>query len=521
MMKYLQKLGKALMLPVAVLPICGILMGLGYALAPGVMGVPGAATSGAAYTVGFLLVKAGGALIDNMAWLFAIGAAVGLADNDGTAGLAGLVSFLMMQQLLSPGVVGMVRTLEEGTATYIAFQKVAGNSFIGILAAIVGAACYNKFKNTQLPDWLAFFSGKRFVAIATGLISILVSVVLLFVWPVIFDALVAIGNGIAGMDGIGAGIYAFLNRLLIPTGLHHALNNVFWFDTIGLGDLSHFWAGETSADVGWSLGMYMSGFFPCMMFGIAGAALAMVRTAKNKKAAIGLVLSAAICAFVCGVTEPFEFGFMFLCFPLYVVYSALYGIFTIITYYSGFRAGFCFSAGATDLVFSASLPAAAKTWMIIPLGIAAFVVFYFVFYFAITKFDLKTPGREDEDAEEAEKKVVLANNNYTEVAAGVLKAIGGKENVSSVDYCATRLRFEVHSYASVDEAAAKAAGAEGVIRPAKNACLRFEVKDNAKVDEKAVKAAGAAGVIRPSKNACQVIIGTKVQFVYDELKKML
>lgn len=489
MMKYLQKLGKALMLPVAVLPICGILMGIGYALAPAVMGAEGA-TSGAAYTIGFLLIKAGGALIDNMAWLFAIGAAVGLADNDGTAGLAGLVSFLMMQQLLNPGVVGMVRHLEEGTATYIAFQKVAGNSFIGILAAVVGAACYNKFKDTQMPDWLAFFSGKRFVAIATGLISILVSVVLLFVWPVIFDALVAIGTGIAGMGGIGAGIYAFLNRLLIPTGLHHALNNVFWFDTIGLGDLNHFWAGDVTGQNGvtWSLGMYMSGFFPCMMFGIAGAALAMVKTAKNKKAAIGLVVSAAICAFVCGVTEPFEFGFMFLCFPLYVVYSALYGIFTIITYYSGFRAGFCFSAGATDLVFSASLPAAAKTWMIIPLGIAAFVVFYFVFYFAITKFDLKTPGREDDD-EEAEKKVTLANNNYTEVASAVLAAVGGKENVKEVGYCATR--------------------------------LRFEVLDNAKVDEKAVKAAGAAGVIRPSKNACQVIIGTKVQFVYDELKKML
>ena len=164
------------------------------------------------------------------------------------------------------------------------------------------------------------------------------------------------------------------------------------------------------------------------------------------------------------------------------------GTFAIIDYYSGFRAGFCFSAGATDLVFSASLPAAAKTWMIIPLGIAAFVVFYAVFYFAITKFDLKTPGREDED-EEAEKKVVLANNNYTEVASAVLAAVGGKENVKEVGYCATR--------------------------------LRFEVKDNAKVDEKAVKAAGAAGVIRPSKNACQVIIGTKVQFVYDELKKML
>ena len=489
MMKYLQKLGKALMLPVAALPVCGILMGIGYALAPAVMGAEGA-TSGAAYTVGFLLIKAGGALIDNMAWLFAIGAAVGLSDDhDGTAGLAGLVSFLMMQQLLSPGVVGAVRTLEEGSVDYIAFSKIAGNSFIGILAAIIGAACYNKFKNTQLPDWLAFFSGKRSVAIVTAVVSIVVSVILLFVWPVIFGVLVALGNGIAKMGGVGAGIYAFLNRLLIPTGLHHALNNVFWFDTIGLGDLSHFWAGDTSADVGWSLGMYMSGFFPCMMFGIAGAALAMVQTAKNKKAAIGLVVSAAICAFVCGVTEPFEFGFMFLCFPLYVVYAALYGIFTIITYYSGFRAGFCFSAGATDLVFSASLPAAAKTWMIIPLGIAAFVVFYLVFRFAITKFDLKTPGREDEDEEAAEANITLANNDYTAIAKGVLAAVGGKGNVANVDYCATR--------------------------------LRFEIKDHTAVDEKAVKKAGAAGVIRPSKTACQVVIGPKVQFVYDELKKML
>ena len=489
MMKYLQKLGKALMLPVAALPVCGILMGIGYALAPAVMGAEGA-TSGAAYTVGFLLIKAGGALIDNMAWLFAIGAAVGLSDDhDGTAGLAGLVSFLMMQQLLSPGVVGAVRTLEEGSVDYIAFSKIAGNSFIGILAAIIGAACYNKFKNTQLPDWLAFFSGKRSVAIVTAVVSIVVSVVLLFVWPVIFGVLVALGNGIAKMDGVGAGIYAFLNRLLIPTGLHHALNNVFWFDTIGLGDLSHYWAGDTSADVGWSLGMYMSGFFPCMMFGIAGAALAMVQTAKNKKAAIGLVVSAAICAFVCGVTEPFEFGFMFLCFPLYVVYAALYGIFTIITYYTGFRAGFCFSAGATDLVFSASLPAHANTWMIIPLGIAAFVVFYLVFRFAITKFDLKTPGREDEDEEAAEANITLANNDYTAIAKGVLAAVGGKGNVANVDYCATR--------------------------------LRFEIKDHTAVDEKAVKKAGAAGVIRPSKTACQVVIGPKVQFVYDELKKML
>ncbi|MFR3908863.1 MAG: PTS transporter subunit EIIC [Collinsella sp.] len=496
MMKYLQKLGKALMLPVAALPVAGILMGVGYLLAPAVMGAAGD-TTGFAYTAGFLLIKAGGALIDNMAWLFAVGAAVGLADDhDGTAGLAGLVAFLMIQQLLSPAVVGTIRGMDADAQTAwlattegIAFSKIAGNSFIGILSAVIGGTCYNKFKDTRLPDWLAFFSGKRCVAIMTAVICIVVSVVLLFVWPLIFGALVALGEGIAAMGGIGAGIYAFLNRLLIPTGLHHALNNVFWFDTIGLGDLTHFWAGETSADVKWSLGMYMSGFFPCMMFGIPGAALAMVQTAKNKKAAIGLVVSAAICAFVCGVTEPFEFGFMFLCFPLYVVYAALYGVFTVITYFVGFRAGFCFSAGGTDLLFSASLPAAANTWMIIPLGIAAFLVFYLVFRFAITKFDLMTPGREDEDVEETSAPAAAGDEKFAALAAAVLAAVGGKENVKTVDCCATR--------------------------------LRFELGDSELVDEAACKKAGALGVMKMDKGATQVIIGTQVQAVAEELKKLL
>ena len=490
MMKYLQKLGKSLMLPVAALPICGILMGLGYALAPGVMGVPDAPTSGAAYVIGFLLIKAGGALIDNMAWLFAIGIAVGMSDDhDGTAALAGLVSWLMIVNLLATGVVTTIMpAIADDQVKTLAFDKIQ-NVFIAIIAGIIGATCYNKFKKTQLPDFLAFFSGKRCVAIVTGVVSILAAVVLLFVWPIVFGVLVSIGNAIVGMGGIGGGVYAFLNRLLIPTGLHHALNNVFWFDTIGLGDLTLYWAGKTSADAGWSLGMYMSGFFPCMMGGVAGAALAMVHTAKNRKVAIGLVSSAAICAFICGVTEPFEFAFMFTAFPLYVIYALLYGIFTVITYYTGFRGGFCFSAGATDLLFSASLPAANNTLMFIPLAIGAFVVFYLVFRFAIQKFDLKTPGREDEDDEAAEANIQLSNNNFTDIASGVLAGIGGKDNVSSVDYCATRLRFEIRDYTAVNE--------------------------------KAIKAAGAAGVIRPSQKSCQVVIGPKVQFVYDELKKML
>ena len=489
MMKFLQKLGKSLVLPVAVLPICGLLMGIGYYLCPSTM--QGGTVEGLAQIIGFLLVKAGGALIDNMQILFVIGVAVGMADEpDGTPALAGLASWLMIQQLLSTGVVSTIMpNVVEGTTEYLAFSKIS-NPFIGILCGLIGAFSYNRFKNMQLPDFLAFFSGKRFVAMAAAVISIVASVILLFAWPLVFGALVALGNGIAGMGAIGAGLYAFFNRLLIPIGMHHALNNVFWFDTIGLGDLTNFWAGKTSADVSWSLGMYMSGFFPCMMFGVPAAAAAMIATAKNKKAAAGLLVSTAVCAFVCGVTEPFEFSFMFVAFPLYVVYAALYGIFTVITYYTGFRAGFSFSAGATDLLFSSQLPAANNIWMIIPLGIGAAIVFFVVFYALIKAFDFKTPGREDEDENtDAEKKVVLSNNNFTQVAAGVLAAVGGKENVKNVEYCATR--------------------------------LRFEIKDYTAVDEKAVKAAGAAGVVRPSKNACQVIIGTKVQFVYDELKKML
>ena len=487
-MKFLQKLGKALMLPVAVLPICGVLMGIGYLLCPATM--QGGDISGAANLIGLFLVKAGGALIDNMAILFAIGVGVGMSEkNDGTGGIAALASWLMMTTVLSTGVVSTIMpSIADSQTKTLAFDKIA-NPFIGILAGVIGSLCYNKFKDTKLPDWLAFFSGKRCVAIVAGVVSILVSAVLLFVWPLLFGALVALGDGVAKLGVVGAGIYAFLNRLLIPTGLHHALNNVFWFDTIGLGDLQHFWAGETSADVSWSLGMYMSGFFPCMMFGIPGAALAMVKCAKPEKktAAIGLLLSAAICSFICGVTEPFEFAFMFLAPGLYVIYALLYGVFTIITVALGFRAGFSFSAGAMDLLFSASLPAAAKTWLIIPLGIAAFLVFYFVFLFAIKKFDLKTPGREDDDLED-EKKVELASDDYTAIAKQILEGCGGKDNITSIDNCVTR--------------------------------LRLEVKDMTAVNDKAIKAAGVAGVIKPGKTSVQVIVGTKVQFVADAFSKL-
>ncbi len=481
-MKYLQKLGKSLMLPVACLPVCGILMGIGYALSPNAM--QGGDITGFAAIVGFFLIKAGGALIDNMSWLFAIGVAFGMSDdNDGAAGLAGLVSWLMIINLLSSGVIATI----TGADADPAFGKIQ-NQFIGILAGVIGSTCYNKFKSTKLPDALSFFSGKRCVAIITAVVSIVVAGVLFFVWPIVYSGLVALGSGIQGMGAVGSGIYAFLNRLLIPFGLHHALNSVFWFDAIGINDLGNFWGntgvlGET--------GMYMAGFFPSMMFGLPAAALAVIHCSKpeRRKTTAGIMGAAALCAFICGVTEPFEFAFMFLAPALYVVYAVLYGIFAGISVALGFRAGFSFSAGLTDLIFSSQLPLAQKVWLIIPLGIAAAVVFYAVFRFVITKFDLKTPGREDEDADGDETKVVLANNDFTKVAQIILEGLGGKANVTSLDNCVTRLRLEVKDYVAVDEAK--------------------------------IKSAGVAGVIRPSKNAVQVIVGTKVQFVADEMKKML
>ena len=531
-MKYLQKLGKSLMLPVSCLPVCGLLMGLGYFLCPAAM--QGGEMTGPAAGIGFFLIKAGGALIDNIALLFALGVGVGMSEkNDGTGGLAALASWLMLTNLLCEDTVtALLPAVANDADRLLAFSKVA-NPFIGILAGIIGSTCYNRFKDTRLPDWLSFFSGKRCVAILAGLLSIAASFALLFVWPLIFSGLIALGKGIANLGAIGAGLYAALNRLLIPTGLHHALNNVFWFDTIGLGDLTHFWAGHTSADVPWSLGMYMSGFFPCMMFGVPGAALAIVRSAKpeKRKAAFGIMLSCAICSFVCGVTEPFTFSFVFLSPLLYVIYALLYGLITILTVYVGFRAGFCFSGGVTDLIFSSSLPAAAKTWLILPLGALSFALFYVVFRVAITRLDLKTPGREDDEEEaagkdtapdlpaaktseavseklrqaapaasaavppsssadsEAKASAASSPDKYEKTAAAVLKGIGGAENLLSVDCCVTR--------------------------------LRLEVKDANLVNQKDLRAMGIRGVIRTGRHSVQVVIGTSVQFVAEALQRQL
>ena len=482
MMKYLQKLGKSLMLPVACLPAAGILMGIGYWISPAVM-----SGQGDPMPVAFFLVKAGDALIGNMGLLFALGVAIGMSDdNDGTAALAGLVSWLMIQQILSPGIVSVLKGIPVD-AVNPAFTKLNSQA-IGILCGLIGSSTYNRFKNTKLPDALAFFSGKRCVAIVTAVFSLVASLVLYFIWPVVYGGLVAFGESVIGLGPIGAGIYGFFNRLLIPTGLHHALNSVFWFDVANINDLFKFWGTVEGAVYG-QTGMYMSGFFPVMMFGLPAAALAMVHTAKpqKRKEAVGLLMAAALCSFFTGVTEPLEFAFMFLAPGLYLIHAILTFISMVLLASLPVRSGFWFSAGLVDWVLSMKAPMAENPLLMLPIGLAFGAVYYVVFRFAIVKFNFKTPGREDDDDVD-ESKVTLSNNDFTTVASIILEGLGGKENVTGIDNCITR--------------------------------LRLEIKDYTQVNEKKIKSAGVAGVIRPGKTSVQVIIGPQVQFVADEFKKL-
>lgn len=391
----------------------------------------------------------------------------------------------MTTTLLSTDVVAMLtNTAVEKVDP--AFGKVQ-TQFIGILCGLIAAACYNKFKNTKLPDAFSFFSGKRCVAIVTAGASLVSSLVLFFVWPIIYNVLVAVGKFIMDLGPIGAGLYGFFNRLLIPFGLHHALNSVFWFDVAGINDIAKFW-GNAEGGVMGTTGMYMAGFFPVMMFGLPAAALAMYHTAKDtkKKAAAGLLMSVAVASFFNGVTEPLEFSFMFLAPALYGVHAVLTGISMAVVAALPVRAGFNFSAGLVDWILSFKAPFAQNPLLLIPIGLVVGAVYYVVFRFVIVKFNMKTPGREDDNIDET--KVELANNDFTGIAKIILEGVGGPANVTSIDNCITR--------------------------------LRLEIKDYTLIDEHKIKSAGVAGVIRPSKTAVQVIIGTKVQFVADEFKKL-
>jgi len=479
---YLQKIGRALMVPVATLPAAAILMGVGYWIDPTGWGGNNALAA--------FFIKSGSAIIDNMPILFAIGVAYGMSkDKDGAAALAGFVGYMVITTLCTPATVEQIGLIHLDSESTLAFSKI-GNQFVGILIGITAAEIYNKFHTTQLNKALAFFSGKRLVPILTSFAAIFISFILMYLWPLIFTGLIHFGETITGMGAIGAGIYGFFNRLLIPVGLHHALNTVFWFDFAGINDLGRFWMAQQGLDSGEAIkgvtGMYMAGFFPIMMFGLPGAALAFYHTARpeNKAKVASIMIAAGFASFFTGVTEPLEFAFMFVAPVLYIIHAILTGLSVAIAAMMHWTAGFGFSAGLVDLVLSASNPVANKWYMLIAQGIIFFCLYYFIFRFVITKMNLKTPGRE-KDSQEI--NTPLSTNN-SELAQKYLIALGGQTNLTSIDACITR--------------------------------LRLTCKDMTKIDEKAITRLGAAGIIHLGKNNLQIILGPLAEIIAGEMKQI-
>ena len=449
-----QKLGKALMLPVAVLPVAALLLRLG---APDVFNIP-------------FVMSAGAAIFDNLALLFAIGVAVGLSfDNAGAAGLAGAVSYF---------------TLTAGT------KAINPDINMGVLAGIIGGIIagnmYNKYHNIKLPDFLGFFGGKRFVPIVTSFFSIALALIFGFIWPPIQAGIDSVGQWMISAGAVGTFAFGTLNRLLIPTGLHHVLNNIVWFvfGEFGgkTGDLGRFFAGDKTA------GMFMTGFYPIMMFGLPAAALAMYKTAKkqNRAAVGGMLFSVAFTAFLTGITEPIEFMFMFLAPALYVIHALLTGAALAITYTLGIHHGFGFSAGAIDYFLNMGL--ATRGLLLIPVGFVFFVIYYLLFVIVIKKLDLATPGRED-DAETESTSQLVAAHGISGLAKLYVERLGGAGNIVEVDSCITR--------------------------------LRLTLKDNSIVKDEAMTSLGANGVLRPNSRNMQVIVGTKAELIAEEMKRLI
>ena len=493
MLGYLQKVGRALMVPVATLPAAAILMGVGYWIDPD--------SWGAGNALAALLIKSGSAIIENMSVLFAIGVAYGMSkDKDGAAALTGFVGFLVVTTLCSPAAVAMIQKIPLAQVP-VAFGKI-NNQFVGILVGILSAEVYNRFSHVELPKALSFFSGRRLVPILVSFLMILVAFILMYIWPVIFNGLVNFGEHIQKLGSVGAGIYAFFNRLLIPVGLHHALNSVFWFDVAGINDIPKFLGGAQSladgtATVGIT-GRYQAGFFPIMMFGLPGAALAIYHCARpeNRVKVGSIMLAAAFAAFFTGITEPLEFSFMFVAPVLYLIHAVLTGISVFIAASMHWIAGFGFSAGLVDMVLSTRNPLATHWYMLIPQGLVFFVIYYVVFRFTIKKFNLMTPGRElavdgdETDGYDVNVDKTDSGESATEsLARRYIGAIGGSANLTSIDACITRLRLNVN--------------------------------DSAQVNEAVAKRLGASGVIRLNKQSVQIIVGTQAESIASAMKKVL
>ncbi|WP_110113044.1 N-acetylglucosamine-specific PTS transporter subunit IIBC [Bacillus sp. CGMCC 1.16541] len=457
MLGFLQKIGKSLMLPIAIMPAAALLLRLGQ---DDFFGIP-------------FVSAAGNAVFGHLALLFAIGVAIGFSkDGSGAAALAGAVGYFV----LTEGAAAINETINMG---------VLG----GIVAGVIAGLLYNRYHSIKLPDWLGFFGGKRFVPIITSLVMLALAFVFGYVWPSVQAVIDSIGEWIIGAGAAGVGVFGFLNRLLIPLGLHHILNTVVWFEfgeftnaagDVIKGDLWRFLAGDPSA------GIFMSGFFLVMMFGLPAAAFAMIAAAKKerRKALTGALVGLALTSFLTGITEPIEFSFMFLSPVLYVIHAVLTGAAMSIAYVLDIHHGFGFSAGAIDYFLNFGI--AQKPLLLAGVGLIYAALYFVIFYFLIIKLDLKTPGREEEVEGEFEQSGT-SNSNYAKLADSYVEALGGQDNLVEIDNCVTR--------------------------------LRLKVKNTSVVNEARLKQLGAKGVIKLSDTDLQVIVGTDVEFLSNELKK--
>jgi N-acetylglucosamine PTS system EIICBA or EIICB component len=476
-----QPLGRALMLPIAVLPIAALLLRLGQA---DLLNVP-------------FVAAAGEAIFANLGLLFAAGVAVGLArENHGAASLAGVVAYLVTTEgakvlLHLPPEMLSVSAVEQAAWRAAEIRKLS--VAVGICSGIVAGVLYNRFSDIKLPDYLAFFAGRRFVPIAAGLAGLVGAALFGFGFPWFEAGIDTLSRWVLGAGPIGLFLFGLLNRLLLVTGLHHILNNIPWFilgDFNGAtGDIKRFFAGDPSA------GAFMAGFFPVMMFGLPAACLAMYRNALpgRRKAVGGLLLSLALTSFLTGVTEPIEFTFMFLAPVLYVVHAVLTGIAMVLMDALGVKLGFGFSAGLIDYVLNYGL--ATRPLLLLPIGAAYFWIYYATFSWCIRRWDLKTPGRDVEVTAEAQQAASGARG------PAVLAALGGSANLRSVDACTTRLRLVVVDFAAIDENTLRALGARGVLK-LDNGALQVVFGPMADQIAGEVRAAMAAGpVASPAKPA--------------------
>lgn len=453
MLGFLQKIGKALMLPIAVMPAAALLLRLGQ---PDLLDIP-------------FVAAAGNAIFANLAILFAIGVAIGIShDGNGAAGLAGAIGYFV---------------LTEGTK---AINEDVNMAVLGgILAGVVAGLLYNRFHNIKLPEWLGFFAGRRFVPIATAASMVVLAGLFGYIWPPIQDAINSLGTWITNAGALGVGIFGFLNRLLIPLGLHHVLNSLVWFvfgEYNGVtGDINRFFAGDPTA------GIFQAGFFPIMMFGLPAAALAMIATAKKdrRKQVSGMLIGIAFTSFLTGITEPIEFSFLFLSPLLYVVHALLTASSFVVANILDIHHGFGFSAGAID--FFLNLGIAQRPWLLFGVGLIYGVIYFVIFYFLIKALNLKTPGREDEDETESTTTHEITGDKYDVMAHHFIEDLGGNGNIKAIDNCATRLRLQLN--------------------------------DASKMNESALKAHGAKGVMKMNNTNVQVIVGTDVEFVADAMKK--